>query len=57
MAGGPEFLKKSREHWPEILSTGDVGPSVALEEQIKNPPSIAYTLTSSTNPPLKASIT
>ena len=50
---GPEFLKKSRHHWLENLFTGDVGQSVALEEQIKNPLSITYTLTSSTNPPLK----
>ena len=53
---GPEFLKKSRDHWPENLSTGDVGQSVTLEEQIKNPPSITYTLTSLTNPPLKACV-
>ena len=51
---GPEFLKKSCDHWPENLSTGDVAQSVALEEQIKNPSSITYTLTSSSNPPLKA---
>ena len=51
---GPEFLKKLHDHWPENLSTGDVGQSVALEEQIKNLPSITYTLTSSTNPSLKA---
>ena len=53
---GPEFLKKSRDHWPENLSTGDVGQSVALEEQVKNLPSITYTLTSLTNPPLKACV-
>ena len=53
---GPEFLKKSRDHWPESLSTGDVGQSVALGEQIKNPPNITYPLTSSTNPPLKACV-
>ena len=53
---GSEFLKKSRDHWPENLSTSDVGQSVALEEQIKNLLSITYTLTSSTNPPLKACV-
>ena len=53
---GPEFLKKSRNHWPENLSTVDISQSVALEEQIKNPPSITYTLTGSSNPPLKACV-
>ena len=50
------WRKKSCDHWPENLSTSDVGQSAALEEQIKNPPSITYTLTSSTNPPLKACV-
>ena len=39
---GPEFLKKSRDHWLENLSTSDVDQSVALQEQIKNLPSITH---------------
>ena len=55
---GPEFLKQSREHWPENLSTGDIDQGVVLQEQQKNPPSITHTMqhmASSASPQMKTS--